>query len=315
MQIYDLLNNFNKLGSKVENLDLQNNFYWIQCYVDELESIKLKLGIKQYHIKDCEDFNKSSRIEFLSDYLFIVCNILDYYNKAVHSREMYIFLGENYIVTAFKEKLDLLEGVCSEIIKDKSFFMFKQKPYSSLMLYYILDRIIIKNYSVLWRVEDEIDKTEISILKNTKHEQLDELINLRRQVYRIRKYLNPLSYIGDSLVSNDNLIIEKDYMQYFLNLNHKINRLLSSLENLVQDIALAREAFESEMANKNNDLMKIFTLIATIFLPLNLLTSMHGMNVKYMPFMDCDYAYFYIIVIMIIISLMLIGLFKKKKWL
>jgi magnesium transporter len=163
-------------------------------------------------------------------------------------------------------------------------------------------------------LEAKADKIEISILKNPMHEHVDQLIYLRRQVYKIRKYLNPLRYVGDSLVSNDNSIIEKDDIKYFKNINEKINKLILSLESLVQDLALVREAFESEIANKTNDIMKIFTIITSIFLPLNLLTSMYGMNFENMPLTSFKYGYYYIVIIMVIICLILIYLFKKKKW-
>lgn len=122
-------------------------------------------------------------------------------------------------------------------------------------------------------------------------------------------------YIGESLVNNDNSIIDSDNLKYFRSITQKIEKLMLALESLVQDLALVREAFESEIANKTNGLLKIFTVIATIFLPLNLISSMYGMNVKHIPFVDWDYGYYYVLGIMLTISLSLILLFKKKKWL
>lgn len=120
------------------------------------------------------------------------------------------------------------------------------------------------------------------------------------------------------MVSNDNSIIEKDDMKYFNNINEKINKLILSLESLVQDLALVREAFQSEIANKTNDIMKVFTIITSIitsiFLPLNLLTSMYDMNFQNMSLTSSKYGYYYIVIIMVIICLILIYLFKKKKW-
>ncbi|MPN21920.1 Cobalt/magnesium transport protein CorA [bioreactor metagenome] len=104
-------------------------------------------------------------------------------------------------------------------------------------------------------------------------------------------------------------------MKYFQSLNTKIDKLMMSLESLVQDLALAREAFESEMSNKTNELMKIFTLIATIFLPLNLITSVYGMNVRHIPFMLVNYGFYYLLIIMVVIAILLTYLFKRKKWL
>ena len=84
---------------------------------------------------------------------------------------------------------------------------------------------------------------------------------------------------------------------------------------MVQDLALVREAFESEIANKTNELMKIFTVIATIFLPLNLISSMYGMNLKGIPFVEQDNGCHYVILIMVVVAITLVCVFKRKKWL
>lgn len=301
----------------VENklLDSPGSNLWVNCYVDELLDIKQKFALEEESINECKDFNKGTKIEFFKDYIFIVLNIFDYYDEGVHSRELYIFLSNNYIITTFKEKLELLELLIEDIRKEKNCLLLKGNADPQLILYYILDRIIVKNYNVISKLEEQSDKIEIRILKNPEHKQLNDLINLRRQVYKIRKYLSPLRYIGDSLLSNDNSIIKDVNMKYFQSLNTKIDKLMMSLESLVQDLALAREAFESEMSNKTNELMKIFTLIATIFLPLNLITSVYGMNVRHIPFMLINYGFYYLLIIMVVIALLLIYLFKRKKWL
>ncbi len=87
-----------------------------------------------------------------------------------------------------------------------------------------------------------------------------------------------------------------------------------SLESLVQDLALVREAFESETANKTNELMKVFTVITSVFLPLNLITSMYGMNLKGIPFIDLENGCHYVVIFMICIAVFLIFVFKKNKW-
>ncbi|WP_125153812.1 magnesium transporter CorA family protein [Clostridium rectalis] len=313
MKLYDINNNFNEIC--YEKMDMNKGIYWICCYVHELDDLKNKFDLNEDNIKDCQDFEKATKIEFLNSHIFVTFNILQYYSKGVHSRELYIFLGKHYIITSFKEDLELIENLMLDIDENRNCFILKNNSYPAILLYSILDRIIVKNYQVISQLEAEADKIEISILKRPRHEQLDSLIMLRRQVYKIRKYLNPLRYIGDSLISNDNSIINQKHIEYFISLNNKIDKLMMALESLVQDLALVREAFESEIANKTNELMKIFTIIATIFLPLNLITSMYGMNVHGMPFIHLNNGYYYVLGIMVTVSILLIWIFKRRKWL
>lgn len=312
MRVFDILNNFKEVDN---NVDLTKSNYWILVAVEELENIKDLLLLDEEIIYECIDLQQLPKISFFDGYVFIVFNILEYKEKEVISKELNIILSEDYIVTVCKEDLSIIEELIEDIKDSKNCFILKEKPMPCILLYYILDRIIVRNYDVISSLEAQADKIEISILKNPKQGQIDELIHLRRQVYKIRKFLNPLRYIGDSLVSNDNSIIKQDSLKIFKNLNNKLDKLMMALESLIQNLALVREAFESEIANKTNDLMKVFTIIATIFLPLNLITSMYGMNVKHIPLVEIDYGYYYIVLIMILVSIFMIYLFKKKKWL
>lgn len=312
MKIFDLENDFDDV---TENFKFQQSHYWILIHANELEKINSFILLDKDSMDECKSFTQSSKISFFDGYIFIIFNTLDYYDEIVISRELDVFLGKDYIITVYKDKIDIIEELIKDIRDSKNCFMLKEKPRVCVLLYYILDRIIVKNYNVIAELEAQADKIEISILKNPKHEQIDNLITLRRQVYKIRKYLNPLRYIGDSLVSNDNLVIEKEKIGYFVSLDKKIEKLMLALENLVQDLALVREAFESEIANKTNELMRVFTVIATIFLPLNLITSMYGMNLSGIPLMEVKHGCYYVVFMMVCIAFTLIYIFKKKRWL
>jgi Mg2+ and Co2+ transporters len=239
---------------------------------------------------------------------------LSWQNDIVTSRDLNVFLSKKYIITVYRDSMGILNDLIDDIRDSKNCYVLKDKPAVDMLLYYILDRIIIRNYDVISKLEASADKIEINILKDAEKEQLYHLITLRRQVYKVRKYLNPLRYIGDSLSLNDNLIIETENIAYFIGLNKKIEKLMLSLESLVQDLALVREAFESETANKTNELMKVFTVITSVFLPLNLITSMYGMNLKGIPFIDLENGCHYVVIFMICIAVFLIFVFKKNKW-
>lgn len=312
MIILDIINNFKIVE---ENFDIKEGRYWILLKSDELHKIKNMFALDEESLNECVNLEQFPKLSFFSGYTFIVFNILLYTDMEVVSKELNIFLSKDYIITVYKDELNILNYLLKDIRENKNTFILKEKCRTSIVLYYILDRIILRNYDVISSLEAYVDKIEINILKSPRQEQIKQLIHLRRQVYKIRKYLNPLRYIGDSLVSNENNIIEVEDKVYFKNLNLKIEKLMLSLEGLVQDLALVREAFESEISNKTNEIMKMFSIVASIFLPLNLITSMYGMNFKNIPFVDHEQGYYIVSIGMVLISVGLLFLFKKKKWL
>lgn len=312
MKVYDICRKFALVSDDIKP---EESFYWVLTDVTELDKLKEKFSIDEDSIYECRDFDQSSRIEYYSRYIFLLINILDYNNGSVYSKELNIFLGRNYIITVYKDNIDIIDSLLKDIKDDKNSNLLKIHHEPAVLLYYILDRVIVKDYNIISMLEAQADKIEIRILKTPQKERIDQLITLRRQVYKVRKCLNPLRYIGDSLISNDNNVIENQTLKYFVRLNEKINKLMMSLESLVQDLGLVREAFEAEMQNKTNDLMKVFTIIAAIFLPLNLITGMYGMNFNNIPFIENEYGYYYVVLFMAILALCLIYIFRRKKWL
>lgn len=310
MVVYDISNSFKDTTS---DWKIGRNYYWIIAKPEELEDMAMDLD--EECLIECKNLKQSSKISFFDGYIFMVINILEYDNEEIISKELNVFLGKDYIITVHKDHCEIINALLKDIQDNKNCFILKDNAKPSVLLYYILDRVIIRNYNVISDLEAQADKIEIDILKNANNNQAHKLITLRRQVYKIRKYLNPLRYIGDSLILNENNIIQEDNIKYFKNLNNKITKLMLSLENLVQDLALVREAFESEIANKTNELMKVFTLVATIFLPLELLTGIFGMSFDYMPLKGRWYGSYFICFIMALIVLYLLKLFKKNQWL
>lgn len=313
MKVLDILDNFKEADS---DWKVGKSNYWIITNKEEIKELREKIVLDEESLAQAiSPINTSSKIIFFDGYMFLSFNILGYRNKIVKSRELNIYLSKDYIITVYDDNIGIINELIQDINDCKNCFMLRENQKPAMILYYIIDRIILKNYNIMSKLEAKADEIEIEVLRNPSHEQADELIHLRRQLYKIRKFLNPLRYVGDSLVSNDNAIIEEDEIKLFYNINAKINKLMMALESLVQDLALVREAFESEIANKTNDLMKIFTIITSIFLPLNLITSLQGMNFDKMPLTSSTYGYYYTILLMSLITVALIYVFKRKKWL
>ncbi|KEI16457.1 magnesium transporter CorA family protein [Clostridium haemolyticum] len=313
MKIIDILNGFIRADDEWK---VGKSNYWILANKEELNNLQNKIIFEDQNLdfNNVQD-NSTSKIVFFDGYMFLRLNILAYRNEIIKSRELDIYLGKDYIVTIYNNKITVIRELIEDIANLKNCFILKKNPKPAMILYYILDRVIVKNYEIMGIIEEKADKIEMEILETPSRHHADNLIHLRRQLYRIRKFLNPMRYIGDSLVSNDNSIIEEKDIKYFKNINIKINKLMNNLESLVQNLALVREAFESEISNKTNEFMKVFTIITSIFLPLELISGVQGMNFKNMPFSKSIYGYYYTILLMIIVTCILIIVFKIKKWL
>ncbi|OPJ59580.1 magnesium transporter CorA family protein [Clostridium oryzae] len=312
MEIYDIANNF---SSVTGDWNLGDNYYWILCNAEELNILNKKIKMDTETLEECKSLRQSAKIVFFADYIFMVFNVLEFNENEIVSRELNIYLGKTYIVTVYKNNPHILHDILKDIEQGKNCFILKKNPRPCIMLYYILDSIIVRNYNIVSGLEAAADKIEISILKQPKTEHGHQLIVFRRQLYRIRKFLNPLKYIGDSLVINENKIIEEEYIEYFKSINIKIGKLMQTEENLIQTLALVREAYESEISNKTNELMKIFATIASIFLPIEIITAIFGMNFEWQPLKHSHYGFYVVLFFMIVVVIVIVKVFKRNKWL
>jgi len=310
MKVYDILNKFADVSS---NWSLGRSFYWIICDAKEIDTLAKKISLASETLEECKCISHSSKIDIYDSYLFIIFNVLDFEEDEIISKELNIYLGKDYIITISKGHSDIISGLLEDVYQCKNCIILKENCRPSILLYYILDRIISKNHKVISSLEAKSDKIEIDILKNPTEEHGRDLITLRRQVYKIRKYLSPLRYIGDSLLLSDK-IIENDNIKYFENINNKVEKLIQAQEVLVQGLALVREAYESEIANRTNGLMKVFTIVATVLLPFEILSGIFGMSFNYIPLKNKNYGFYIAIGIMLLVEVLLIKIFKRNKW-
>ncbi|SHE52313.1 magnesium transporter CorA family protein [Clostridium fallax] len=309
MIIYDITNNF----KRVDRWELDSGQFWI--ILDEEELKDFNIIFSEESIKESRDFNQYPKIDYYKNYFFMTINELERKNNEIHSKEINIYLGMNFIIIVRKEKINIVKDLIEDIKNNRNSLILKSKKQVGVILYYILDRIIINNYNLISELEAYADKIEIEVLKSPKAKQINDLVRIRREAYKLRKLLNPLRYIGDSLIVNENNIINKEQIKLFKNINNKIEKLMIALDNLNQDIGMVREAYEAEIANKTNELMKAFTIITAIFLPLELITAIFSLSFEHMPLKGEQFAFYGLICFMIIIVIGMLMFFKRKKML
>ncbi|TDT61181.1 magnesium transporter CorA family protein [Fonticella tunisiensis] len=314
MKIYSLKREIEEI--RKEEIDFNKDvFYWLNLTPDELK--KLNKHIFEFNpstVDECESISQVAKVDFFDEYVFLVLNSLKYEKGIVAPDEFNIFLGRKYIITVSRHDVKIIKELEDELLNYKNSVVFSKGMSPSKILYYILDKLILNDYDIINKLENVADSLEIQIMKNPDKQFVHALLHLRHQVHTLRRCIAPLRYIGDNLLSNENGVIDCGSINYFHRINSKINKLIFSLESLVQYIVLVREAFEAEIANKTNELMKLFTIVAMFFSPLTLITGIYGMNFK-IPELSWKYGYFYSLGLMAFVSLVLFIYFKRKKWL
>lgn len=247
---------------------------------------------------------RSETVECFSDFNIIAFDVYDITNVFKHPEKMIIYVDK-----------DDLFYICSN---DNGYQLCEKymevADTNEHAIYLFFSNLLKGNTKHLEELEDRISKVDANIISETSKNSRNKIMSLRFEVLRLKKYYEQFDFIFEELGVNDNELFTKAGLKYFRILKNRAYRFLTMTINLKDYIIQVREAYQAQMDIEQNKLMKLFTIVTSIFLPLTLLVGWYGMNLQ-MPEFTWKYGYLFVIGLSIIICLLWYIIFKKKKWL
>ncbi|BFH15784.1 magnesium/cobalt transporter CorA [Paenibacillus melissococcoides] len=286
----------------------ENGFYWLDADMEDLVELQPLFSIHDLAVEDCmSEEEQRPKIEIYENHYFIVLNSIRFDDEEIFLRALNIFLGKHYIITVTKQKINELRMV-------KPMLWEQQVSAADRMLYHLIDLLVDNYFSVADRIEAKIDTLEEELIVNAKKAHLNEIISLRSEILWLKKGMAPQKEVLLVLYRKDLRLIEDDLQKYFRDIYENAVKVSETFETFRDLMGNLRESYQLSIANRANDIMRVFTAITTIFMPLTLITGIYGMNFDYIPFMDWAYGSLYIIGFMLILGALMFYLFRKKDW-
>lgn len=181
------------------------------------------------------------------------------------------------------------------------------------LLYRYFTRLLKGELPYLDDLEVRITDTEDEVLSGRQKQYLEQIITYHRELILLKRYYEQLDSIFEEAAANDNGLLPRDTVRRFAVLRSRAERCLSSVSSLREYVTQMREAYQAQIDIQQNDIMKVFTVVTVIFLPLTLLVGWYGMNFD-MPELHWKYSYPSVIGLSVVLAVWLIVYFKKKKW-
>ncbi|WP_046215490.1 magnesium/cobalt transporter CorA [Paenibacillus wulumuqiensis] len=283
-------------------------FYWIDAGLDDLILLQPLFMLHDLAVEDMMgDEEQRPKIEIYESHYFIVVNSIRFDDEEIFLRALNIFLGRHFIITVTRQKI-------SELRTLKPILWEEEVSRPDKFMYLLVDLVVDNYFTVGDRIEDQIERLEENILMNTKKSHLNEIIGLRGEILWLKRVLGPQREVINTLNKKDLRLIDDQLQKYFSDVYEnavKVSEMFDTFRDLMGNL---REAYQSSIANRANEIMRVFTAITTIFMPLTVITGIYGMNFEYMPELKWHFGYPMVIGIMIILGLTMFFTFRKKDW-
>lgn len=191
--------------------------------------------------------------------------------------------------------------------------LFTEAPSNERAMYLFFKNLFKGDYKNIERIEDLISNLDDAVIDGSEQNSREKIVNYRYEILRLKKYYEQFRTVFEELCDNDNELISEQYISYFEVLQNRVEKMSSNVLNLREFIVQVRESYQAQIDIEQNRLMKVFTLVTSIFLPLTLIAGWYGMNLQ-MPEFGWAYGYPVVIGICVLVCLIWFIVFKKKGW-
>ena len=301
-----------KVSAKIESFleEEHNKPFWLILSKDELKHIQEKLGFTSRMTKNLLDTEQGAKVEVYAEYDLGILQRMIWKNEQCRPDIIHFFISKEKLLTVVETEYEWLIKLI-EILQKET-----EVPYTLGYLFYrLLDRMIAEDKRYLEQIEKRTEALEEDVLNDVVQHFIKDIIQIRKQMMLFKRHYDPLTDIVEDLMSNENNMCSREEVRYFKILKNRINRLTHLIDMIDDYTTHVREAYDAQIDIKLNRIMKYFTLITSLFLPLTLIVGWYGMNFTSMPEISWKYGYIYVIMISLVSSILCLYLFKRKKWL
>lgn len=278
----------------------------------EIDLLRTHFNFHPLAVEDCVKMQQRPKFDDYGQYFFVVMHsVLDINLKTgLKVTELAIFVGHGYIVTFHHDSISPLSLVRDKI-KQSPELMGRGVDY---ILYLIIDSVVDEYFPAMDHIDEQFSNIENKLFGDYKGDNLKDLFNLKRTLIHMRKILTPQREMVNALIRYEGVYIKDENRVFYFDVYDHVMRMFDFLDTYRELISGSQELYLTIVSNKMNEIMKTLTVIATIILPLTLITGIYGMNFKYMPELNWRYGYLWVMILMILTTGGFIYYFRKKNW-
>ena len=282
--------------------------------VELIDDIGKRFDIHSLVLEDIANTGQRAKIDEFDDYLYVVLKMINYHSESgvIEEEQLSLILGDRYLLS-FQEKIgDIFNPIRERIKSTKS--KIKRKGCDYLM-YSLIDAVVDHYYLFTERIGEEIEELEEDLFGDHADDILPRIHGMKKKLIYARKSMLQLREVMSSLVRSESDLVDEAMKIYFRDVHDHLMHLVEQVDIFREMVSGMLDAHLTNMSNKMNEVMKMLTVISTIFIPLTFLVGVYGMNFSYMPELQWKWGYPAVWGIMLIVMVLMVLFFRGRKWL
>lgn len=299
-----------------EILSDKNSVTWIDFYKPTDKEISFLTDVFKFHplsIEDCLSTVPNPKIDDYWEYLYLVIHGINaeaLKRDELETHDLDIFLGKNYLVTFRKGYFRSVDTVAERCRKNCS--IMQKDP--EFLMHTIIDALVDNYLPIIDDLGEKVDELEKELFIKADRNVLNKIFALKKDILYLRRIIHPQREILRNISSGEHKQICFECSLHFKDVYDHLFMISELIESYRDTISGAMEAYLSIVSNRLNEIMKVLTIIATIMMPMTLITGIFGMNFSRMPLIQSSHGFAAAMGIMGIVALSMILYFKRKRW-
>ena len=279
-----------------------------------LEELGLNFGLHPLTLEDILNTDQRPKMEDYGDYLYIVLRMF-YADKQsaidIKSEQISIIFGINFVISFQERQSNTFQSVKERLQNNKGRL---RKSGPDYLTHALMDTIVDRYFLTLENVGERIELLEEELVKAPSTGLLATIQELKKELILLRKSLWPLREMINGLERSESTLINKSSAFYFRDIYDHTIHIIDTLETYRDMLSGMLDIYLSSISNRMNEVMKMLTVIATLFMPLTFIAGIYGMNFKYMPELEWKWGYALVWAVLLAIAGSMLHYFRRKKW-
>ena len=280
--------------------------------VDIIKTIGKDFDLHSLLLEDILNIEQRPKIEIYGDNLVVFFKMMYLRDNKLDIEPISLVLGPNYLISFQEKKGDIFDNVRARIKNTNGRI---RKRGSDYLLFALMDAVVDNYFVVMEDIADKLELLEDKLFEDTDNKLLYELQQYRKQIVNMRRSVYPLREVVNKLNRAEFGVISEDTERFFRDLYDHTIQIIETIETFKETVSSLKDVFMTGVSNKMNEIMKVLTLIATIFIPVTFVAGVYGMNFDNMPELSWEYGYEATWGLMLLMGGAMLVYFKKKKWL